>query len=164
MRQAILFVVYVLGALLAQTTLVPLVTRGAFTVDLLMVYVVYLGMRRHTVGAVVAAFLVGYLQDVISGTLYGLNAFATTLVYVAVYRTSRHLWVDNAVSQIFVVGMADTLKHCVVGLVLAFTWGPDQLGSLLGVASWSVLATALCSPIVFAILQRAEEFMTVGGD
>ncbi len=163
-RQASLFVVYVLGALLVQTTIVPLLTRGAFTVDLLTIYVVYLGMRRHTVGAVVVAFFVGYLQDTISGTLYGLNAFATTLVYVTVYRISRHVWVDNAVSQIFVVGLADTLKHAVTGLVLAMAWGVERLGGWAAVASWSVVATGLLSPLIFAMLQRAEEVASPEGD
>lgn len=162
MRRVVVFVLYVLGALLAQSTLVPALTKGALTIDFLTIYVVYLGMKRHTLGAVVAAFLVGYLQDAVSGTLYGLNAFATTLVYVAVYHTSRHLWVDNAISQVFVVGMADTLRHVVTGLLLAVAWGADRLSGLFAVASWSVMATALCSPAIFWLLQRADDLAVYG--
>ncbi|MCX8072207.1 MAG: rod shape-determining protein MreD [Candidatus Binatia bacterium] len=157
-RRAAVFVGYALVALLLQTSLVPLLTGGKFTVNLLTIYVVYLGMRRQSVWGVVGAFLLGYLQDTVSGTLYGLNAFAMTLVYLAVYRTSRHVWVENTVSQVVVVGLADALKQLATGLILAAVWGTGALPAFMEMASVSVLATAVVSPVVFVFLERIHEF------
>ncbi|GIW44180.1 MAG: hypothetical protein KatS3mg077_1462 [Candidatus Binatia bacterium] len=158
MRRATLFVAFAVFALVVQTTLVPLLTGARFTIELVVMYVVYLGMRQHTAWAVVAAFLLGYLVDTISGTLYGLNAFAMTVVYMAVYWTSRHLWMDNVVSQVFVVALAEALKQIVVGAVLALAWGMENGSRLLEIGVWTTVATALVSPAIFAVLERADEF------
>jgi len=156
-RQGTTLILYTLFALLLQSAIVPLLVGNAFTIDLLVIYVVYLGMRRHSVGAVVASFVLGYLQDTISGTAYGLHAFTMTLVYTLVHVTSRHLWVENALSQIAVVGVAATIKHLAAALVLALFWGSGEVGTMLGALGWSVVVTALLSPPVFAILERADE-------
>lgn len=158
MRRATLFVAFAVFALVVQTTLVPLLTRAQFTIDLMAMYVVYLGMRHHTAWAVVAAFLLGYLVDTVSGTLYGLNAFAMTVVYMAVYWTSRHLWMDNVVSQVFVVALAEALKQIVVGAVLVVAWGMEHGSRLVEVGVWTTVATALVSPAIFVVLERADEF------
>lgn len=158
MRHATVFVVYALVALLLQSSIIPLIVGTAVTVELLVIYVVYLGMRRHSVGAVVAAFALGYLLDTTSGTLYGLNALALTLVYIVVYRISKHLWVHNAASQIVVVSLAVAVKQAVAMVVLALLWGTEKVSGFWTTALWSVVVTAFLSPLVFAILERGEEF------
>jgi hypothetical protein len=53
--------------------------------------------------------------------------------------------------------VAATIKHLAAALLLALFWGAGEVGTMLGALGWSVVVTALLSPPVFAILERADE-------
>ncbi len=69
----------VLGLLLLQTTFVSFLSVGGFVPDLLLIWVVYTAVRRGQTEAMVAGFLVGLLQDIVSTQLFGLAALSKTL-------------------------------------------------------------------------------------
>ena len=81
----LLFVIGLLMVLLQTTFLhfFPLVP------DLILVLCVYWGLHHPTVGAVLASFVLGYSVDVVSSPILGINAFAMSLVFLAVYLSSR---------------------------------------------------------------------------
>jgi rod shape-determining protein MreD len=138
---------------LLQTTLLPVLPFGGAAPDVVLVLCVYLGLYHHTVGGALGAFLLGYLQDGVSGGATGLNAFALSAVFLFVYLTSRRLWVDNLVSKIVLVFLASVIKTVtVVTLLAAFLAFEGVWGSVL----WSmivhaVLAAAIAPPM-FALL------------
>jgi rod shape-determining protein MreD len=144
--------------LLVQTTLFhALPFRFHPSPDVLVVLCVFLGLHRHTVGSAVGAFALGYLEDAVSGSAAGLNAFGMVVVYVLVYLTCRRLWVDNVVSKVVLVFLASCVKTISVLAVSALfgafdgEWGP-ALSSLLINA---VLAAAIAPPL-FALLNGAR--------
>src|SRR4029077_14975840 len=110
MRPAILFTIVAVVALLLQTTVLPLASIGRATPDLLLIMCVYLGLHQHSVAGALGAFVLGDLQDIFSGSVAGLNAFAMCVVFAIVYLTSRRLWVDNAISKIVLVFLASIIK------------------------------------------------------
>jgi rod shape-determining protein MreD len=144
--------------LLLQTTLLRALPFGTHpSPDLLLVICVYLGLHRHTVGGVLGAFALGYLQDAASGTAAGLNAFGMVVVFVLVYLTCRRLWVNNVVSKVVLVFLASWVKASAVLLVsMAFgmfegTWGATLWSVLVN----ATLAAALAPPL-FALLAGAR--------
>jgi rod shape-determining protein MreD len=162
-RGAVLFGVIAFIALLLQTAVLPLLTFGRATPDLLLIMCVYLGLRQHSVGGAVGAFFLGYLQDTFSGTTVGLNAFAMCLVFTIVYLTSRRLWVDNAISKVVVVFLAAVLKTtAILALVALFLTSEGVWLGLLQSLSIQAVLAALLSPPVFAILAQTHELMTAG--
>jgi rod shape-determining protein MreD len=142
-------------ALLLQTTLLPVLPFGGAAPGLLLVLCVYLGLNHHTVGGVIGAFLLGYLQDSVSGSAPGLNAFAMTVVFLFVYLTCRRLWVDNVISKVVLVFLASLVKTATVVLLLtiflAFEGGWSTV-------AWSLFAhaalAAVVAPPVFAVLRH----------
>ena len=143
--------------LLLQTTLFHALPFGAHpSPDVLLVICVYLGLHRHSVGAVLGAFVLGYVQDAVSGAAAGLNAFGMVVVYVLVYLTCRRLWVDNAVSKVVLVFLASWVKASAVFL-LSMLFGAFE-GSWSTVL-WSVLVNAVLAaalaPPIFALLAGA---------
>lgn len=143
---------------LLQTTLfhvLPLHLR--LSPDVLLVIVVFLGLHRHTVGAVLTAFVLGYVQDAVSGGAVGLNAFGMVAVYVLVYLTCRRLWVDNVLSKVVLVFLASSVKAVAVLAVSAVfgaaggAWAATLGGVLLNAGAAAVLA-----PPVFAMLDGAR--------
>ncbi len=72
-------ILIVLGLLFLQTTFIPLLSLGGMVPDLLLIWVVYTGLRRGQTETTVAGFLVGLLQDLVSTQLFGLAALSKTL-------------------------------------------------------------------------------------
>jgi rod shape-determining protein MreD len=71
--------------------------------DLILVLCVYWGLYCPSVAAVVGAFALGYSVDVVSSPILGLNAFAMSLVFLAVYLSSRSIWLQNPLVSAIVV-------------------------------------------------------------
>lgn len=158
MRGAALIAVVAGVALLLQTTLLQALPFGLQPApDILVVVCVFLGLRRHSVGGVLGAFALGYLQDSVSGNASGLNAFGMLVVYVLVYTTCRRLWVDNVLSKVVLVFLASLVKAVAALAMLAAAgefsgaWG----ATLSGVLANAALAAALAPP-VFAVLAGAR--------
>jgi rod shape-determining protein MreD len=109
-------------ALLLQTTIGAAVLPFTEVVpNLVLVLAVYLGLRHHSVGGVVGAFLLGYVLDTFSGTLLGVHAAACTAAYVVAYLIARTLWTEDGLPAMMVVFLAAIVNtivaHAVVVLV-----------------------------------------------
>ncbi len=163
-RQLWFFAALAVVALFLQTALLPWVLPRRTTVDLLLVLCVYLGLRHHSPPAIGAAFALGYLEDAVSGTLAGLNAAAMLAVYWVIYRTSRHLWVDNALSQVAAVFLGGVVKNAVVLLALAWFQGGEEWWRVSDRLFLSVVLTALAGPLVFRVLRLFQEVLGSSGD
>jgi rod shape-determining protein MreD len=158
MRAALVIGLVAGFGLLVQTTLFHALPFGFHpSPDILVVVCVFLGLHRQTVGGVLGAFALGYVQDAVSGNATGLNAFGMVVVYVLVYLTCRRLWVDNVVSKVVLVFLASCVKAVAVLAVSALfgtfdaSWGPTLSSALLNAA----LAAALAPPL-FALLASAR--------
>jgi rod shape-determining protein MreD len=138
---------------LLQTTLLPVLPFGGAAPDVLLVLCVYLGLYHHTVGGALGAFLLGYLQDGVSGGPPGLHAFALSAVFLFVYLTSRRLWVDNLLSKIVLVFLSSMIKTvAVVTLLAAFVVLESVPGSVLWSSIVHAVLAAAIAPPMFALL------------
>jgi len=161
-RNAVLLGIFALLALLLQTAVFPGLTAGRAAPDLLLILCVYLGLHQHSAAGAFGAFLLGYLEDAVSGSVIGLNAFAMCLVYLLVYLTSRHLWVDNAISKIVVVFIAAAVKTAAVLTLVAVFLSEERVWTtLLPRLSIEAVLAALLSPPMFAILSRIYDLAAV---
>ncbi|MDP2884370.1 MAG: rod shape-determining protein MreD [Ignavibacteria bacterium] len=76
----------VLALLLLQTTFVPFLSIGGFLPDPLLLWVVYVAIRRGQMEATITGFLAGLLQDAVSMQFFGLSALTKTIAgFVAGY-------------------------------------------------------------------------------
>ena len=65
--------------LLLQTTVVPFLSLAGYVPDVLLIWVVYIAIRRGHVEAAVSGFLVGLAQDMTTTQFFGLAALAKTV-------------------------------------------------------------------------------------
>ncbi len=143
--------------LVLQTTLLTTFRFGDAAPDLLLILCVYLGLHQHTVGAAVAAFGLGYLQDSFSGSATGLNAFAMSLVFLLVYLTSSRLWMDNLISRIAVVFFASVVKTLGVMLLLGLFLSLDGVWkTAVHHLVLQAIVAAAAAPPVFALLSGVK--------
>ena|SRR5689334_17020196 len=139
--------------MLVQTTVFPWVPHLPVVPDLLVVLVVYLGLRHPGVGGALGAFLLGYFLDTFSGTTLGVNAFGMTAVYAGVTLVARSLWIEGGVPAMLVVFVGalarDLLSVAVAALVSA---RPPVWAHVLTHGLVAAGVAALLAPPVFALV------------
>lgn len=145
--------------ILLQSTLLHMLPFSPVVPDLVLVLCVYLGLHHPTVGAALGSFVLGYSIDVVSSRLLGLNAFAMTLVFLAVYFSSRSIWLHHPVVSSLIVLFAALVK----GAALALLWTVflNAEGFWFGAARTIILealTAAALAPVVFALLRRSESY------
>jgi rod shape-determining protein MreD len=160
MKTALLFFVVGFLSVLLQTTFLHLLPLGPLVPDLTLVLCVYWGLNYPTVGAVLGSFLLGYSIDVFSSPLLGLNAFAMSLVFLAVYLASRCIWVQNPTLGTIVVFGASWVKAAALLIAGVLFLPPQGLwpGILKYVFIEAVLA-AIMAPWLFAFIRKGESYV-----
>jgi len=103
MRQAITYLLVVLLAVLLQGTVIPTFIADPFKPNLLLVLVVYLGLRSERLATAGGAYCLGLLHDSLSGLYLGLNAFAYLATFVLLQHLAGRLYVHRANVLIFCV-------------------------------------------------------------
>ena len=144
-------------AMLLQTTIFPALPRLPVIPDLVLVLVVYLGLHHQTVGGVAGAFLLGYFLDTFSGTVLGMNAFAMTAVFVAVYLIARRLWTEGGLpimGLVFFAGCVRALAS-VFAAMLAESPGPVW-DHVIRYGVFEAGVAALVAPLVFGFVAWQE--------
>ena len=82
-------------ALLLQTAVLPAYLEAPFRPNLLLVFVVYLGLRQTVRGTWCFAFLAGLVQDCFSGLYLGLNGFVSLFTYLLIKLVADYLYTDS---------------------------------------------------------------------
>ena len=160
MRLFLLYFVIGIFLILLQSTFLHLLPFGPVVPDLVLVLCVYLGLHHPTVGAAVGSFVLGYSIDVVSSRLLGLNAFAMTLVFLAVYFSSRSIWLHHPVVSSLIVLFAALVKG--VALVLLWVVFLNTEGFWSGAVRYIIieaLLAAALAPLLFSLLRRSESYL-----
>jgi len=143
-----------------QTTLQKLLPIGPVVPDLILVLCVYWGLHHPTAGAALGAFMLGYAVDIISSGLLGVNAFAMSLVFLAVYLGSRSIWLHHPIVSSIIVLFAAAIKGA--GLILVWVVFLSTEGFWQGAVKYIVseaLIAAVIAPFMFAMLQHGEHLV-----
>ena len=160
MRSSLLFLTVGMLSLLLQTTFLHLLPLGPIVPDLILVLCVYWGLYYPSVAAVLGSFALGYSVDVVSSPILGLNAFAMSLVFLAVYLSSRSIWLHNPMVSAIVVFLASLIKGAAFVLVWAVFLSME--GIWIGAARYIImeaLIAAILAPFVFALLRRGQSYL-----
>jgi rod shape-determining protein MreD len=160
MRLFLLYFFVGVFLILLQGTFFRLLPLGPVVPDLVLVLCVYLGLHHPTMGAALGSFLLGYSVDVVSSHLLGLNAFAMSLVFLAVYLSSRSIWIQNPLVTSFVVLLAAVVKGAALVLLWAIFLSVE--GFWIGAARYIIMEAVLAAvlaPVVFALLRRGQNYI-----
>ena len=160
MKSSLLFLLAGFLVVLLQTTFLHLLPLGPIVPDLILVLCVYWGLNHPTVGAVLGSFLLGYSVDVFSSPVLGLNAFAMSLVFLAVYLSSRCIWIHNPLLSAAVVFLASWIKGAALIMVGTLFLAVD--GLWMGVFKYiflEALIAAMLAPAVFSLLRHGQRYL-----
>ena len=149
---------WVLAALLLQMTLLPYYFKDPFQPNLLIVLIVYLGLKLpHRFGGI-AAFSLGVLQDSFSGIYLGLHGFSYLCIYTLLSEVSDRLYTNNRALFVLVVFLA-TLASALLNLLMLviFSASKGVYASLLPALIPQALVNALVASLMFSFPLPAGE-------
>jgi rod shape-determining protein MreD len=154
--RALRFVAALVLALFTHLLMVALVPPSARVLDPFLIATAYLAMTARPGAAAVQGAAIGLIHDGLSGGLYGLHGFASTLVGFLMARTVRLVDLHKSYYVALYFGCAVLLQQLVIqGLLLLLTQEPEPVAPLeLG------LRVALTSPagaLLVVGLQHAGE-------
>lgn len=116
-RDACLLFFLVLASVLLQVAVLPVFVISSFKPDLLLIIMVFLGLRGSFNTGTPLAWLLGLVKDSFSGIYLGLNAFSFLLIFFAIKGTSDRLYADSPGLFILAVCGA-SLACCSINLLL----------------------------------------------
>ncbi|HEX9024809.1 MAG TPA: rod shape-determining protein MreD [Geobacteraceae bacterium] len=151
MLDSLKFILIVVVALLLQVTVLPSYLADPFKPNLLIIIVVYLGLRGGTLGGVLA-FLLGILHDSFSGVYLGLNGFSYLCIYLFLNITADRLYTDSRYLMVLVVFLATVVNGLLHLLLLSLF--PNTNGIYLSILSGLIpqgLVNALAASLIFVI-------------
>ncbi len=139
-----------LAALLLQMTLLPRYLNDPFQPNLIIIMVVYLGLKLpHRFGGV-AAFGLGVLQDSFCGIYLGLHGFSYLCLYTVLSELADRLFTNNRVLFVLVVAIA-TLACALLNLLMLLIFSVSQgiYASLLPALIPQILVNSLVASLLF---------------
>jgi len=146
----------VIAGILLQTVFFPDFLIDSFQPNLLVVFVVYLGFRSDVRFGAFSSFLLGLVQDSLSGIYFGLNGFCYLLVYFLFRETASRLYTESRTLMVIGAFLATVIIAFVqLLLLLVFSASYGVYASLLAAIPTQGLVNAIASGVVFSLLPRA---------
>lgn len=142
----------VVVALLFQITFFPSYLLDPFHPNLLIIMVVYLGLRSKSPFGALAAFLLGFLQDCFSGIYLGLSGFTYLCIYLMLHTTADRLYTDSRYLMVVVVFLATIINGLFnLLLLLIFSAANDIYATVLPSLLPQGLVNALLASLIFML-------------
>jgi rod shape-determining protein MreD len=118
-------VIAIVSAVVLQSSVLPVYIASPFKPDLLLVFVVFLGLRVSFMAGASLSWVLGLVNDVFSGLYLGLNALSFLLIFMIVKHISDRLYTGSALLFVIAVSIA-TLSCASINMLLLvmFTESP----------------------------------------
>ncbi len=152
--------VLVIAAVFLQTIIFPAYLAEPFRPGILLIFTVYLGFRAGIRAGACSSFLLGLLQDALSGIYFGLNGFSFLLVFLLYHEASERLYTGSRTLMVLGALLATVLTAFVhLLLLLIFSASEGVYASILGALLPQCMVNALVSGLIFRLipLAAAEE-------
>ncbi len=146
--------------ILFQTTVLTAV-GSIYLYDLLVPFVVYLGLQQHPRDALPVLILAGLAMDGISGGVFGIHLSAYLWMYVGVRCAIQFLHVGNVILLPFLVTVGVAFKSVLVAFS-AVVLAPDPwpVESAFPVVSVQILWGVLTGPFLMVAFVHGQRFVT----
>lgn len=149
-----------IAAFLLQVVAIPSLISDPFKPNLLLVAVVWVSLTVSTLWGALLVYLIGMLQDSVSGLYLGLNGISYLLVFLVLHRIANRLYADSRYLMTLAVFLA-TLACGISQLILLALF--SSAGGIVTTLASSLIpqsfVNALAASLFFSIIEEtaAEE-------
>jgi rod shape-determining protein MreD len=145
-------------AITIQTTLTGFSYDGTAAVDLVLVLPIYIGLTSGAGAGLLAASVVGLVQDSLSSGILGIGALAKTIVaYLAGVASTQ--FILNGLLQRFVTFFLGTIAHAVIFMGLYSLLDLRQFPSPVATVLTQALGNGVIGVIGFQIAEWLPSFL-----
>ena len=144
----------------AQTTWLKLFSFGGVTPDLILIWVVYCGVRCSRTGGIGAGIFLGLIQDGLSGGVLGMNTLSKGLSAYFFSTLKGKFYVEGVIP----IGIFLILASIFDGLVFYFSMGTILKGEVASSFLYQLLPVysiynALLGPFLFLVLDKINRWL-----
>lgn len=156
MRGPVIIFLYLVLAIILQTSILPAFFEDPFKPNLMIILVAYLALRVDTpfIGAGVA-YSLGLIQGVFSGIYFGLAGISLLLIYALLRKLADQLYTDSDHLMVVVVFFATIIDAFVSMLLLLLFAAPSGIYS---VFLTTLLPQAVVNAFVTSLIFGAWSF------
>lgn len=156
MIKTLWYAIFVFAALVLQVTLFPTYLADPFKPNLLIIFVVYMGLREGVAWGVLA-YVLGLIHDSFSGLYLGLNGFSYLIIFLGLTMVAGRLFTDRRSLMILGVFSA-TIVNGFLNLLLLFLFSSAQgiYATLLESLIPQALVNALVASVIFTFSPLAR--------
>jgi len=145
-----LTLIIVLGAMVVQTSVFPLLSL-AVKPDLLLVIVVYLGLRKGPEIGCCSGFTFGMMQDAVSEIQFGSSAFVKTILGFLSGVAGKQLYTQSVFTHILCVGFSTVISELILSGLQGFQSNWQQ------VLIYETCYNILCCPVIVGLFRGGEK-------
>lgn len=145
-------------AVLIQTTLLPELS-GVLFIDFIFVMVVLVGMFKDPVNGAIMVFLLGGIQDIMSGQIVGLFMTSRLLVFLAAQFLRSRVSLEKPAPQLAMgagLGVADRLAYFLLCRIFSEPISPA--GAELAFLAGGILLNAALVPAFYQLFRLVPGF------
>lgn len=150
------YAILVFAALVLQVTLFPAHVADPFKPNLLIIFVVYMGLREGVAWGALA-YVLGLVHDSFSGLYLGLNGFTYLIIFLGLSMVADRLFTDRRSLMILGVFSA-TVVNGFLNLLLLFLFSAAQgiYVTLIESLIPQALVNALAASVIFTFSPLAR--------
>ena len=147
-----------------QTTVLPYLPLLDSFYDLLIPFIVFIGLYRPVRESLPFVFFLGFIMDNLSGTPFGLYLTAYFWLYIGVKGITKLLQVGNRLFIITLIMAAGVLLENLIFLGTLTIFGPDQkiAGNAARTVTLQVLWAIWTGPVFLVILRNIQSRLDAG--
>lgn len=156
-----IFFLIILSVIL-QAAFFPVHFSDPFKPNLLIIFIVHMGFTERVWWGGVGSFLLGLVQDSLSGIYFGLNGFSFLLIFIVLKAVSHRLYTDSRLLMVMAVFLATAINGLVSLLLLtAFSIAPGLYSTIFPNIIPQCFVNAFIAYMVFRILplRKREEII-----
>jgi len=153
----------IIGSLIVfilQVTMVPRMTVGGISPDLMVILLVILVKGKNAVFAVVVGFLLGFLQDLGNASYLGMNALAKSVVGYGIFQACGGLFPDNVIFRGLLILGASLVNDIIILTITTSVSLTDIFSWFFKFSVLSGISTAVIGVIVLEIINAATRRRT----
>ncbi len=146
-------------ALVLQTTLFSKIPINGAKPDLILIIVSYLSLAKGAETGSVLGFLLGLLQDILSGVFLGSNALAKTILGFVLGSIGKRLYVNSLLLQIFfvfILTFVDEMLLAGLALMLKSYSTQDILNQWIRITPSEAIYNSMLCPFVIVPFKLVE--------
>jgi rod shape-determining protein MreD len=162
MIKQVKIVLLIILTVILQVAFFPSHLAEPFKPNLFMIFIVFLGFRGNTLWGGMWAFLLGLLQDSISGIYFGLNGFSFLIIFIMLKTIAHRLYTDSCPLMMLSVFLATVLGGCLnLLLLLVFSVADGVYSTILSDIFPQGFITALITYLVCRVVPPGKREETI---